>query len=471
MASGIENAAGVQFASGQPYYDHFLTNFILSIMADARNNSTVWWNQMKKVPTTPVSGRFIIFPVRTTRNTGRNAIRPGGLLPDPGSQGGATYSTETRTFMGRIKIDGETLRRGKTNGGAFITPEMLEIDGQIDDMQVDLNRMAHGDGSGRLAEIVSYVGTTITLKINSSVEGAATCSTRPTIYLEVGDRIGFYLPGGTGTETVRSTTAGQEGVYVKTILSNSTIEIALTPGGAAVNVSAYTTPPAANDWVVRASQEDVNVASGIDTSAQNEMMGLEGIMSDAGVLDGQGASGSQQSGANAFGNATQTNFQGIACTTSQPYNRGVVLDNSGVARPMTNELLQQAISDAEELNNAEIELILSDYAQYNKFVALQTPDKRYNDTLDLKAGHKVATFNGLPWFKDRMALGNRVKFIAMNQYQYCETEPLQNLNPLDVGKWERLKDRDAYWMGHVTSGQLVVTVRQRTGGHLVDLQS
>src|SRR5688572_26049542 len=129
MASGIENASGVSFASGQPYYDHFLTNFILSIMADARNNSTVWWSQLKKVPTTPTSGRFIIFPVRTTRNTGRNAIRPGGLLPDPGSQGGATYSTETRTFMGRIKIDGETLRRGKTNGGAFITPETLEIDG------------------------------------------------------------------------------------------------------------------------------------------------------------------------------------------------------------------------------------------------------------------------------------------------------------------------------------------------------
>ncbi len=269
MASGIDNATGVSFASGQPYYDHWLTNFFLDLYADARNNSSVWWNQVKKVPHTPVSGRFIIWPVRTTRNTGRNSIRPGGLLPDPGAQGGATYSMETRTLMARVKIDGETLRRGKTNGGAFVTAEQLEIDGQLDDIQIENNRQAHNDGSGRMCEVSGWTGTTITLRINQSIEGAGTCLTKPVLYLEVGDRIGFYLPGGVGVETIRSTTAGQEGVYVKTILSDSTIEVALSPGGTALNVSAYTTAPAANDWVVRLSQEDVTISSGADAHRES----------------------------------------------------------------------------------------------------------------------------------------------------------------------------------------------------------
>lgn len=472
MASGIENASGVQFAQGQAFYDEYLTNFFLALLADARNNSTVWWNMVKKVPATTATGRFIVFPVRTTRNTGRNFIRPGGLLPDPGSQGGAHYSTEVRTFMGRVKIDGESLRRGKTNGGAYITPEQLEVDGQLDDMQVDMNRVVHNDGSGRLAQILTYVGTTVTLVVNQSIEGAATCLTPPTLYLEVGDRIAFYLPGGTGTETVRTVTAtGNEGVYVLAKLSANTIQVASSPGGTALNIADWAaTAPAAGDWLVRASTENLSSnTSGIDTAAQNEMMGLAGIFSDTGVLDGQGASGAQQAGANAFGNATQTNFQGIATTTSFPWNRAVVLDNGGVSRTNSTALMQQAVSDAEEQNNANIELMLSGYATYNQYDGLLDRDKRYNNTLELTGGHKVLTFNGLPWFKDRYCYANRIYFVAMDQLQYMETEPLQTLNPLGVGVWERLKDKDAYFMGHVMSGQFITVVRQRVGALLCDL--
>src|SRR5690242_7826615 len=122
MASGIQNATGVQFASGQPYFDHILTNFFLPNLADARNNSSVLWTMLKKKAPTQIAGEYVTWPMRVGRNRGRNAIRAGGQLPDPGAQGAKTCIAMPRIYMGRVKMDGEVMRRGVTNGGAYIEP-------------------------------------------------------------------------------------------------------------------------------------------------------------------------------------------------------------------------------------------------------------------------------------------------------------------------------------------------------------
>lgn len=467
------------FGTASTYANHGLTNFYLPYIADARNNSSVLWNMIEKVQRTPTSGRFIVWPTRTTRNTGRGAIRPDGQLPDPGYQGMASCFTETRTYMGRIKIAGELLRRGKTDGGAFLPIEPLEVEGQMDDVSVDFNRMIQNDGSGRLAEYASGSSTTFTLRINQSIEGAATCLTRPTLYLEVGDRVAFAVPGTDALRAITGGVTGQNAVYVASIINSTDITLALTPGGSAINISTVTSLTA-GDWIVRASADANSDAR--SSGRRSEIMGIEGIFGDTGVLDGLGTAGlgaatswNQHTGTYDFTTTTLSSagFQGNPATASFPWNQAVVLDNGGSgARAISEALLQQAFSDAEERNNAQIDLLYSSYATYNSYVALLTPDKRFNDTLELRGGHKLLSFNGVGWVKDRMAYANRVKGVNLGELCVFETEPLKPLNYMGVGVWERLQDKDSYWMGHVSSQNVGVRgVRQRVGFNLVDLSA
>lgn len=477
MAAGIDAAAGATFGIGQPYAEHGITNFFLPFLADARNNSSVLWNMLEKVQKETTSGRFMVWPTRTTRNTGRNAIGPGGQLADPGFQGLATAFTETRTYQGRIKVQGELLRRGKTDGGAFMPITPLEVEGQMDDIAIDYNRMSHNDGSGRMAENTTTKAaalTTLTLVVNQSIRGAANCPTAPTIYLEVGDRIGFAVPG---TDTLQAV-GSQNGFYVIAIPTSNTIQIGLTPGGAAINTSTFTTL-AGNEWIVRVST-DTNVDAR-SSGRRREMMGIEGIFSDGGVLDGLAAAGlgngtttwNQQTGGYDFTvtSLSSAGFQGNAASTSFPWNRAIVADNGGGGtRAISEELLQQAFSDAEERNNAQIDLLISAYSTYNSYVKLLTPDKRFNDTLELRGGHKVLSFNGVGWVKDRFAYGGRVKGLNLGELAVYETEAMTTMNAMGLPVWERLNNTEDYWMGHISSQNVVVRgIRQRVGFNLVDL--
>lgn len=486
MTTGIASAAGVQiFSSGTTFSnfaDNLMTQFFLPILADARNNSTVLYNLVQKAESYETSGRFIVWPVRTTRNAGRNAFRHGGRLADPTAQGAATYFAESRKYHGRVKIDGDIIRRGRTNGGAFITAQELELQGQVDDITVDYNRMLHSDGSGRLGESSgtnTLASGIIGVRWNADLEGAPSMTTaafgKPTMYIEVGDRIALYIPG---SDTLDVFNSAQSGFFVIS-KTNTSITVSATPGGAALDLTGggglATAPTAGAVWIVRCGSDGVTTAqSTTGTAARAEMMGIGGIFSDAGVLDGLGAGASQQVGSYAYTSTSTANgpFQGINATAANSFNQAVILDNGGAGlRALTEALLQQAFSDAEEINNAEIDLILSSYGTYNSYLKLLTPDKRFNDTLELRGGHKLLSFNGVGWYKDRYCRPGAVYMLALNMFRRFEVEALQPLDYLGTGRWERLQDFDAYFSGYIAEEQMGVLVRNKTGALLTELNA
>lgn len=475
VKQGVIDSTGVTFAAGQSMFDHIVTNYFKPVLADARNNATPFWSVLKKgMAKMDTSGRFIIWPVRTTRNRGRNAVREGGAIPDPGSQGFKTYATESRTYMARIKIDGATLDRAQTNGGAFADAVTLEMEGQIDDIMVDHGRMSHNDGSGRLAEVSVAAASTLTLRINQSIPGALSCSTKPTLYLEVGDRIGFYNPAGDALRVGSggTTTAGQNGFYVQTIVSNTQITLSSTDDLATTVTLADITALTLADWVVRVSGEQVPNIKG--TAARAEFIGLQGILSPDGVLDGNGSAGSQQSGGGGtpLTSTTVTGglFQGLVADGTNPWNRAPVLTTgTSSTRPISELLLQQSVSDFEELNNGILTLLLMSYSTYNSYFALLAPDKRYSNTLTLEGGHSVLTFNGQPILKDRFVYGNRAIGVGMDEWMYHEVAELGPMAPFGIPRWERLNDTEAYWTGMRARGNIGVNVRQRAGFQLLDL--
>ena len=480
--TAVESAPGVAFTDtgAGSFASNAITNFFLPILADARNNSTVLWNYIKDgVYTLDTSGRYIIWPVQFGRNTGHNAIHPGGSLPLPASEQYRTYTSETRTAVARIKVDGETLRRAKTNGGAFVTAVMREADSMVDNITVDMARQIHNDGSGRMGEVRATAtggDTVIQVKFNSAIEGAANLMSgatalvgKPTMYFEVGDRVSFI----SSTGTLRALTSGGQNAFYVTAVTPTTISIDVTQGTTtAMDVTVFATKPTAGDWIVRASNEVVTDYN--STAYRAEIMGMGGMLSDANVADGLGVStAGQQTGAQNQ-TSSATGFQGLdgAVATALPFNVGIVNDNgSSGLRALTEALMQQAVSDAEEINNANIDLCVMPYGTYNSYVKLVLPDRRFNNTTDLKGGHKTIDFNGLPVIKDRFCYPGRVMFLATDIMRRFTVEPLRPLAYQGVTTWERLRDIDAYWTGWVGSENIGALVRNKTGVLLNDLNA
>jgi len=468
------------------YYDNLLTNYFLQLLPDARNNSTVLLSMIDKRPHQAVSGKYIVFPVRFGRSTGLNNVGYGGVIPDPGFQPSLTYSSITRKGMARIALDGDTIRHGKTNGGAYAEALQIEMEGIVDDIMIDRARQVHNDGSGRIAEANAAPGLTpdgdgcitLTLRVNQNIEGGATTRAAGTLdkYIEPGMRIAFFSNAGllqTFTEAGPGTACSIFTVRNVTV-SGANVTLDLFDGvNTAFANGAGATSIGAGSWIVRCGLSGVKstTPARVDTAYRREMMGIGGVFTDVGVLNGMGASGTQQSAAEDDIGTALDYFQGIA-TANQAFNRAVVLDNGGAGnRPLTEELMQQAMSDAEEINNANIELILSSFPTYNSYVKLLTPDKRYNNTLELTGGHKTLTFNGVGWVKDRFCYQNRVYFLALDQFHILETAPMQPLVGGDVTTWERLPDLDKYWRGWTWEDNMIVEVRNRTGAVLTELAS
>jgi hypothetical protein len=489
----LDSYSGVQYAqTGATYFDNVMTNWFLQNFPDAKNNGCVLLPMIDAQPAEAVGGKAIVFPVSFGRNTGtQNIGMPGSAsgttnpkIPVPGRQSFGTMATRTRQGMATISMDGPVLRNAKLNGGAYADALTLEMSKVMDDQKIDRARQVHNDGSGRLAEVGAVSTTTVTLKVNTSIEGATNTRGVGTLdqtgWLDVNQRIAFITNDGTPTvRTVNGSTAS--GCYILTISSsgnNVTITCALTPGGSAID---FTTPNpdliTVGDWIVRAADEDLN--SYVDTNWRADLTGIGGIMSDANVFDGVGLTSASQQLADRFVDTTANSFQGVA-VSGNTWNQAVVLDNGAAGnRPISGELMQQALSDAEKRNNAQVQFILSSFETYNSYVALATPDKRYDNTTNLNTGHTSLSFNGVPWFKDRFCYQNRVYFLDLSPLRRLETAPMSALTNGDgMQAWERVMDTsggplDKYWRGWVWQDQLAVCegVRERMGAVLTELSA
>lgn len=484
MASGIDNATGQQYGSfyatgltGNPAFDWFIRNTYLEGVVDARNNEFPMLGKFYKNKI-PAGGKFVTKAIKDGRNWGGvSAIHEEGNMPDPVYQRGYLYTVPLRSVYARIKLTGALLRAAK-NGGSLLDPMELEWSGVHSDVGAKQEIMMHSDGSGRRAEFASAAGTFITVRLNQDNEGVSTCTTAPTIYLGVGMRVCFISAAG----TIRNSVA----YYVASIQSTTTITVSATLGGGAVDLSLVLV---AGDWVCDASRVDLTASAltNKDAAFKAEPMGLEGVMRDVGVLDGNAIStAGQQTGAQDY---TQTSitaaavgFQGLpvnstfATYTVPTWNRAVVADGGGAVRNISDSLLQRAYSDSWRINNAQVKMLFSNTLIYDSYFDSLVGDKRFNSTT-IAGGHAGdgqvggITFNGLEWFKSRYMLDNRIMGLDPEVFNILENTPLSVVAPPGNPMWERLHDTDAYFCAIMTEYQLFVnSTRDRTGFHLTDIQ-
>ena len=98
-----------------------------------------------------IGGKYAVFAIHTTRNSGIGARKEGELLPAAGQQGTEAGRVSLKYFYGTMGMTGQTFELANSNPEAFVDAMDLERDGLKDDLAVDMNRQVWGDGSGVVA--------------------------------------------------------------------------------------------------------------------------------------------------------------------------------------------------------------------------------------------------------------------------------------------------------------------------------
>lgn len=312
-------------------------------------------------------GKQVYVPVHIGRNSGvAVGSSEGGNFPVPGNQQYKHAEYVVRQIYGSFEISGLGKATTKDNIGAFAQGLQTEMDGIATDVQVNVNRMMCGDGSGTLTQ-ANDTATTASITVQS------------TKYLRAGMGVQIFSTAGTDK------TSG--GVTVNSVDSSTTATLSTT-----------TSARTATDMVVMTGSRTAG-----SFGSHFEPWGLHALINNVNPAS--------QSPANGL-----TDTVGNLTRASATYWQGNIVGNSGTNRPLTLDLMQQAwdVADIEggddedgvdgrANNKIPLGLILTNHACKRRYAGLLVADKRYpaGGEIILDGGYNALDFNGCPLVADK----------------------------------------------------------------------
>lgn len=126
-----------------------------------------------------VGGKYVDFPIKVRRNTGKGNRQENEQLMAAGKQGYAEVHVPLYYSYGRVRMTGQVMELAETNYQAFASAMDQEMDGIKDDALDDDARQVYGDGTGLLTGITA--------------DGANTVTVTTTQYLEEGEKIDILV--------------------------------------------------------------------------------------------------------------------------------------------------------------------------------------------------------------------------------------------------------------------------------------
>ncbi len=126
-----------------------------------------------------VTGKGVSKAVRVGMNGGVGAGTETGKLPTAKNNEYITLSASLKNLYGTIEITDKAIRASANSEGAFVNLLNDEMQSLIKSAKYNFSRMLFGDGTGKIADVVSVEGTVIKL---STVKG-----------LEEGMYVDFYF--------------------------------------------------------------------------------------------------------------------------------------------------------------------------------------------------------------------------------------------------------------------------------------
>lgn len=197
--------------------------------------------------TSDVGGKYVVFPIRISRNAGVGARGENEALPVAGNQGYAAGRVSLKYLYGSVQITGPTIELADKDFQAFAQALQMEMDGLKSDLAKDQNRQYWGTNLGQLAVTTTVAGPGHTF---TAVNGQ---------YLEIGQIV----------DVIDGTTLNNATPTAKLSAATITNYVAAT-GVATLNGNTFTT--ASGDILARTA------------SANREMTGFSQIVNSSGVL-------------------------------------------------------------------------------------------------------------------------------------------------------------------------------------------
>ena len=132
---------------------------------DQLNNETKALKRVKRTSdgVDKFGGRDAYFAIHTQRNEGIGARNEMELLPTPGQQSYGRGHVGLTSQYGAVQLSGQTFELADKDYQAFASAVDQELTRLRQDLALDLNRQVYGDGTGKIATIVSAAGNVLTL--------------------------------------------------------------------------------------------------------------------------------------------------------------------------------------------------------------------------------------------------------------------------------------------------------------------
>ena len=140
-----------------------LKNVYLDVVANQLNTKVNPFCAMIEKTSNYVSGNTIIKAAPVGLNGGIGAGTEDGALPMAGGQNYVKFQETLKNLYGRISISDKAIRASVNDAGAFVNLLNAEMDSLITASQFNFSRMLFGNGTGKLATVVSVSGTNLTM--------------------------------------------------------------------------------------------------------------------------------------------------------------------------------------------------------------------------------------------------------------------------------------------------------------------
>jgi hypothetical protein len=373
-----------------PIRDHLPKGKVL-LFGDADANPTQFKGILPRAENIDFVGNEFRIPLKAQRNNAVGFRSENETLPAPGASS-YTYLQEPMRFAYAVfNITGQLLRAAESNEGAFRPAFKAEIEDTTLASKLDVNRAAHGDGSGKLTEVRTTTAAEATeIPVNS------------TILFRGGEIIDFVNAAGVVVSAAHTVTA----------VNRTERKITINPKLAG-GVTAGTHFP------VRASVDSTIAVP--NNSFNKEIQGLESIVSATGTLHG-------------LNPATYSWWKSFVDSTG-----GAISDD--VLRKGKDEVgFEQGIETDNGLDFA----LVTTRGLRRRYANTLTSVKRFNDaeSVKLHGGYTALMFDENPIFVDDQCPLGTVYGLALNRLFWAQMSDWDWMDEDGkVLKWESRKDR------------------------------
>lgn len=426
----------VSTAAGAAALSQILKEVYRPAITDQLNSNTVLKRLIGRRQEMMIEGKYMVIDLRVGRNYGFGAIAEGGRLPDPQQQRYQQARYNAKYSYGRIKFSGPAASASRSDRGSFIRVMDGEVQGLVQDVQHNDNRIMFGDGSGRLCQLV---GTSVGSPGPWTVinPGGIVSTALGTQYLENGMRVAVLgstngggindvgatsigtAPGGAGTFA-----GGMRAAFLSAVDKSAGTVNFVDAAGNPINL----VQTSGTHYLYLASEASTDLP-GSSFARGYEQNGLAAIVDDADPVFQDGVSWAAGLGA--------------IPVASFPVWRSPVIDNAGTPIAFSPDMFQQLMDLEDQTAAGSIDLWVTTHGIRRQYLNLLVAAKQYVNTMELDGGFKSLTYDGRPLVVDKDATRGRIYGLSLETL-FIASETDYNWMDADGSILTRMENQDAF---------------------------